>query len=64
MLDRRLSTSDEFGLHATPGCSGDDRLFDELRERFTLTQDGLDLGPDFGLDSNGRKGRGAHGFNV
>jgi hypothetical protein len=63
-LYRRLAAGDEFGLHATPGRGRDDRLLDELGQRLAFAQDGLDFGPDLGLDTDGRKSGRAHATNV
>jgi hypothetical protein len=63
-LDRRLATVDELGLHAATGRGRDDRRLAELGQWLTFAQDSLDVGPDFGLDSDGRKCGIAHRFNA
>ena len=59
-----LATSNELGLNTAPGGSGNDRLFDELGERFALPQNGLDVGSNLWLNTDGRKGRRTHRVSV
>ena len=63
-LDRGLAASNELGLHAASGSRGNDRLFDELGERLTLPQDGLDFGPNLWLNADGGEGRRTHSASV
>ena len=54
-----LAAIDELGLHATPRCSRNDRLLDELGQRLAVAQDGFRLRPEPLADADGERWRSA-----
>jgi len=63
-FDGSFAAIDELRLDTTPGSGRNDRLLDELGQRFALAQDGLDFGPDFRLDADWRECGRTHSDSV